>query len=129
LLARHPSWGVVALPLLARLYVRKATLPRIASDHRPVFRTKLVLAVELVQWAVIWLKSTGQALWVVVDGAYAKAPFLKPLIALGVTVVSRLRKDAALFGLPESRRPGEGREAWGVGREVDRPSPLARPAG
>jgi len=107
LLARHPSWGVVALPLLARLYVRKATLPRIAPDHRPPFRTKLVLAVELVQWAVLWLKSTGQALWVVADGAYAKAPFLKPLIALGVTVVSRLRKDAALFSLPEPRRPGQ----------------------
>jgi hypothetical protein len=107
LLARHAHWGVVALPLLARLYVRKATLPRIAPDHRPPFRTKLVLAVELVQWAVLWLKSTGQALWVVVDGAYAKAPFLKPLAALGVTVVSRLRKDAALFGLPEPRRPGQ----------------------
>ncbi len=27
LLARHASWGVVVLPLLARLYVRKTTLP------------------------------------------------------------------------------------------------------
>lgn len=107
LLARHANWGVVALPLLARLYVRKATLPRIAPDHRPSFRTKLVLAVELVQWADLWLKSAGQALWVVVDGAYAKAPFLKPLIALGVTIISRLRKDAALFTLPEPRRPGQ----------------------
>ena len=66
---------------MARLYVRKTSLPRIAPDHRPPFRTKLEMAVELVQWAVLWLKSTGQALWVVVDGAYAKAPFLKPLIA------------------------------------------------
>ena len=107
LLARHANWGVVALPLLARLYVRKATLPRIAPDHRPSFRTKLVLAVELVQWADLWLKAAGQALWVVVDGAYAKAPFLKPLIALGVTIISRLRKDAALFTLPEPRRPGQ----------------------
>jgi DDE superfamily endonuclease len=107
LLARHANWGVVALPLLARLYVRKTTLPGIAPDHRPLFRTKLEMAVELVQWAVLWLKSTGQALWVVVDGAYAKAPFLKPLAALGVTVVSRLRKDAALFGLPDLRRPGQ----------------------
>jgi hypothetical protein len=107
LLARHPAWGVVALPLLARLYVRRITLPRIAPDHRPTFRTKLELAVELVQWAVIRLKSLGQALWVVVDGAYAKAPFLKPLAELGVTVVSRLRKDAALYNLPDLRRPGQ----------------------
>jgi hypothetical protein len=32
----------------------------------------------------------------VVDGAYAKAPFLKLAMSLGMTVVSRLRKDAAL---------------------------------
>ena len=107
LLARHPVWGVVALPLLARLYVRRITLPRIAPDHRPTFRTKLELAVELVQWLVLSLKFLGKSLWVVADGAYAKAAFLKPLIELGVTVVSRLRKDAALFCLPELRRPGQ----------------------
>ena len=33
----------------------------------------------------------------VADGAYAKAAFLKPAMALGMTVVSRLRKDAALW--------------------------------
>ena len=107
LLARHPAWGTIALPLLARLYVRrKATLPRIAPDHRPTFRTKLELAVELVRWAVIWLGFLGKPLWVVADGAYAKAAFLKPLHALGVTVVSRLRKDAALCSVPGPRRPG-----------------------
>jgi hypothetical protein len=36
----------------------------------------------------------------VADGAYAKAPFLKPAMALGMTVVSRLRKDAALYTVP-----------------------------
>jgi hypothetical protein len=38
----------------------------------------------------------GEPLWVVVDGAYAKAPFLRPAMSLGTTVVSGLRKDAAL---------------------------------
>ena len=38
----------------------------------------------------------GKRLWIVADGAYAKRPFLKPLRTLGVVVVSRLRKDAAL---------------------------------
>jgi hypothetical protein len=45
--------------------------------------------------------------WAVVDGAYAKGPFLKPLLRLGVTVVSRLRKDAALRGVPGPRRAGQ----------------------
>ena len=33
LLARHPAWGVVALPLLARLYVRRKDLPEIGRAH------------------------------------------------------------------------------------------------
>ena len=76
LLARHPAWGVVALPLLARLYVRQKDLPNIAPKHRPVFRTKLEMAVDLVRWAVSWLGLRCPPVWVVADGAYAKAPFL-----------------------------------------------------
>src|SRR5436189_84852 len=47
LLVAHPLWGVIALPLLARLYVRKTDLAAIDKRHRPEFRTKLELAVEL----------------------------------------------------------------------------------
>jgi DDE superfamily endonuclease len=100
LLAAHPAWGVVALPLLSRLYVRKKDLPEIDPEHRPEFRTKLELAVELLRWAKLWLGLLGKPLWVVADGAYAKKEFLKPAIGLGMTVVSRLRCDAALRSLP-----------------------------
>jgi hypothetical protein len=106
LLADHPAWGVIALPLLARLYVRKKDLPRIDPKHRPEFRTKLAMGVELLRLARVWLRPLGKPLWVVVDGAYAKAPFLKPAMALGMTVVSRLRKDAALWTVPGPRAPG-----------------------
>ena len=106
-LATHPAWGVVALPLLARLYVRAKDLAGIDPWHRPAFRTKLELAVELLRWAKSWLGHWCQSLWVVTDGAYAKAAFLKPMAAVGVTVVSRLRKDAALWTLPGVRRPGQ----------------------
>jgi hypothetical protein len=105
LLARHPVWGIAALPLLARLYVRQKDLAGIAPQHRPAFRTKLELAVELVRWAVAWLGHLGKPVWVVADGAYAKAAFLKPLRALAVTVVSRLRKDSALWTVPGPRVP------------------------
>jgi hypothetical protein len=105
LLARHPAWGVSALPLLARLYVRQKDLSGIPPKHRPVFRTKLEMAVELVRWAVSWLGHLGKPVWVVADGAYAKAPFLKPMRALAVTVVSRLRKDSALWTVPGPRVP------------------------
>jgi hypothetical protein len=125
-LARHPAWGTIALPLLARLYVRRKDLPRVPPGHRPAFRTKLELAVELVRWAVTWLGFLGKALWVVADGAYAKAAFLRPLRALGVTTVSRLRKDAALCSVPGPRRPGQrGRTRTYGERRID----LAKRAG
>jgi hypothetical protein len=103
ILVKHKAWGVIALPLLARLYVRKTDLPKIDPKHRPTFRTKLVMAVELLQWALPLLKSLTKPLWVVADGAYAKAAFLKPAMAMGFTVVSRLRKDAALWSVPGPR--------------------------
>src|SRR5687767_12040085 len=73
LLACHPSWGVVALPLLARLYIRQKTLAAMAPTNRPAFRTKLALGVELMRWAVSWLGHLGKPMWVVTHGAYATA--------------------------------------------------------
>src|SRR5205823_11195423 len=84
-------------------------LPSIPKRHRPEFRTKLALAIELLTWAKTWLNHWGKALWIVADGAYAKAPFLKPAIKLDFTVVSRLRKDAALFDVPPPRKGQRGR--------------------
>jgi DDE superfamily endonuclease len=107
ILATHPAWGVIALPLLARLYVRKKDLPSIDPKHRPAFRTKLELAVEMLRWVKPWLGLLGKPIWVVADGAYAKKDFLKPAAALGMTVVSRLRKDAALRTLPGPRPAGK----------------------
>ncbi len=106
LLVTHKAWGTVALPLLARLYVRKKDLPAIDPKHRPPFRTKLELAVELLRWAKPWLAMLKLPIWVVADGAYAKAAFLKPAAALGMTVVSRLRKDSALRTVPVPRPSG-----------------------
>ena len=104
-LARHTAWGVIALPLLARLYVRQKNLVGIAAKHRPVFRTELEMGAELVRWAVSWLGHLGKPVWVAADGAYAKAPFLEPPRALAVTAVSRLRKDSALWTVPGPRVP------------------------
>jgi hypothetical protein len=106
LLVTHKAWGTVALPLLSRLYVREKDLPGIDPKHRPEFRTKLELAVELLRWAKPWLGLLNLPIWVVADGAYAKKEFLKPAKALGMTVVSRLRKDAALRTLPGPKLPG-----------------------
>lgn len=111
-LVRHPLWGALALPLLARLYVRQKDIEaqQLSGRRRVTFRTKLVLAGELLGWAAGWLRSLGRTLWVVADGAYAKAVFLAAAARAGVVVVSRLRKDAALFDVPVApQRRGRGR--------------------
>ncbi len=101
----HPLWHTLSLPLRALLYVRQKDVPRLAKAYPWEFRTKLELAAELVRWLGVWLGDTGKALWLVVDGAYAKRPFLKPVLALKWTVFSRLRKDARLWSLPPARKP------------------------
>jgi hypothetical protein len=107
-LARHPLWDTLSLPLRALLYVRAKDVPRLAEAYPWEFRTKLELAAELVGWLARWLRHAGKALWLVSDGAYAKRPFLKPALGLGLVVFSRLRKDARLWGLPSAqRRPGQ----------------------
>jgi hypothetical protein len=108
-LAQHPLWGVIALPLRSLLYVRQMDVPHLAAKYGWEFRTKHQLAAELVSWFVAIIRSLGigSKVWAVVDGAYAARPFLDPVLALGVVVVSRLRKDAALYDLPPEREPGQ----------------------
>jgi hypothetical protein len=107
-LADHSSCGVLALPLRALLYVRQKDVAQLNQEYPWTFRTKLQLGVELVVWLLGWVKPLGKAVWLVVDGAYAKAPFLRPLLGQGVVLVSRLRKDAHLCDLPPSqRKPGQ----------------------
>jgi hypothetical protein len=97
---RHASWGTIGLPLLAFLYVRRANLGSISSSYQVKFQTKLEQAAVLVEWAASYVNLLGKTLWIVVDGAYIKKPFLKRAKKAGVTVVGRLRKDAALRSVP-----------------------------
>jgi hypothetical protein len=107
-LARHPTRGAIALPLRASLYVRQKDLPKIPPEYGWAFRTKLELAAAQLRWLKPWADGSFAELWAVVDGGYAKKPFLRPAKAEGFTVVSRLRKDAALFSVPPAgRRPGQ----------------------
>jgi hypothetical protein len=101
-LARHPVWGVIALPLRSLLYVREVDVPKLAEKYAWEFRTKHQLGVELLSWFKQMLRVLGvkSKLWLAVDGAYAVRPFLRPVLGLEFVVVSRLRKDARLFDLP-----------------------------
>ncbi|NOY43776.1 MAG: transposase [Planctomycetes bacterium] len=111
-LATHPLWGVIALPLRSMLYVRAVDVPKLANKYAWEFKTKHELGVELMTWVVTSLRMLGvkAKVWLVADGAYAARPFLKPLLEMGIVVVSRLRKDACLYDLPSKTKfKGRGR--------------------
>lgn len=110
LAVRHPQWGPLALPLRALMSVRQQTMATIPPARRwQRFASKLRLAARLVEWVVPLLKQAGKSVWVVIDGGYTKRPFLKRALKAGVTIVGRLRKDAALRGLPPKPKKGERR--------------------
>jgi hypothetical protein len=104
---RHAAWGTIGLPLLAMLYVRKANLASLSPWDKVKFQTKLEQAAEMVEWLTWAVSGLGKSLWIVADGAYAKKPFLRRALKAGVVVVSRLRKDAALWTVPDVAPPGQ----------------------
>jgi hypothetical protein len=89
------------------LYVRQANLASLAPWYQIKFQTKLEQAAEMVEWLAWAVLGLGKTLWIVADGAYAKKPFLRRALKAGVVVVSRLRKDAALWTVPEVVPPGK----------------------
>ena len=107
LIVRHPLWHTIGLPLLGLMYVRAKDIAKIPAKYGWEFRTKLELGSQAMLKFAELAKTAGKTVWVVVDGAYAKRPFLKPLRAAGVVVVSRLRKDAHLNTLPPKPKRGQ----------------------
>lgn len=107
----HPIFGVVALPLLSRLYVRKVDIESLKGRYEWEFRTKHELALDLCRQVIRTLRALGSlARFVVVfDGAYAAKALVRPLLAEGASVVTRLRSDAKLFDVPAIKTAQRGR--------------------
>jgi hypothetical protein len=110
LVLRHRRWQTIGLPLIGLLYVRAKDIAKIPVKHHWQFHTKLELAAQQVLQLAKMAQEFGKTVWGVADGAYAKRAFLKPLRQASVVVVSRLRKDAALFDVPRPpQQRGRGR--------------------
>lgn len=122
LVVRHASWDAIGLPISSQLYIRERDIKTLRSDEARPFATKLQQGADLLQHCVAVLKThetlENKPIWVVVDGAFAKQPFVRPTLKLGVTLVGRLRKDAALHDMPKpSQRSQRGRpRIYGVKR-------------
>jgi len=100
-IVHHPLWGAIGLPVRAMLYVRQVDVKPLAERWSWQFRTKLVLAKHLVVWTTEILGFLGRPLWFVIDGGYAKRPFLEVARQTpNVVIIGRLRRDAALWSVP-----------------------------
>jgi len=111
MLLSHPLFGVIALPLLSRLYVRQVDIASLKERYDWEFQTKHQLALDLLGHVIRTLRALGSkaGFIVVFDGAYAARKLVRSLINEGAVVVTRLRRDAKLFDVPESETGKRGR--------------------
>jgi hypothetical protein len=108
-IARHKNFGTIGLPLLARLYVKAKDI----KNSGLFFKSKTEQAVELSKWAYNCCKNLSKQLWIVTDGGFTRASFLKPVIKMGAVIITRLRKDAVLYAelkQPTRRKRGRPRK-------------------
>jgi hypothetical protein len=108
-IARHKSFGTIGLPLLARMYIKARDIETTCLP----FKSKTEQAVELSKWAYNCCKNLGKRLWIVTDGGYTRASFLKPVVKTGAVIITRLRKDAVLYAelkQPAKRKRGRPRK-------------------
>jgi hypothetical protein len=106
LIVRHKNFGTIGLPLLARMYVKARDIKNTGLS----FKSKTEQAVELSKWAYNCCKNLGKQLWIVTDGGFTRASFLKPVIKTGIAIITRLRKDAVLYAeLKEPKKRKRGR--------------------
>lgn len=116
---RLPRWKSIrwVLPAAFVLYRKPADCDR----NRP-FATRQVLAARMVCQVADALP--GMQIRVAADGQYATREMVQGLPE-GVSLVSRLRRDAALYALPPARRPGQRGRSRLKGKRLPTPNRIA----
>ena len=117
---RLPRWHLLrwVLPGVFALYRKPGD-----CDKTHPFRTRQVLAAEMVQRVATALP--GVQLRVSADGQYATRKMVMGL-PKGVNLVSRIRRDAAIYTLPPARRrPGQRGRTPTKGKRLPAPRQIA----
>jgi hypothetical protein len=121
----HPDWGTISLPVRSELYVRQKDMPKLPPERKWEFRTKVEQAVGLIDWAAKMLIHKGKSIWLAVDGGYANRDVIQAAKRNSVTLVGRLRKDAALRSIPgpqlaskRGRKPKYGKEVVNLAKRA-----------
>jgi hypothetical protein len=101
LVVTHPTFGEISFPISAELYLRQKEVDKLKDKYDRKFKTKTTIVVEMVKRLVPKFARFEKTIEIIVDGGYAKDTVLLPLVKLdGVTTITRLRRDAALFEIP-----------------------------
>jgi len=118
---RLPQWPGLrwALPVLFALYRKRPD-----CNRKHPFRTRQTLAAQMVKTLA---QAVPEVRWrLATDGQYATREMIAGLPP-EVNLVSRLRRDAALYDLPpKRRRPGQRGATRKRGRRLPSPEKLAR---
>lgn len=116
---RLPRWKLIrwVLPAAFALYRKKSD-----CDQNHPFATRQVLAARMVCQMADALPD--MEIRVAADGAYATREMVKGL-PKHVSLVSRIRRDAALYALPSPRQPGQRGRPRLKGKRLPSPRHLA----
>ena len=118
----HPRWGFIALPLRHILYIRECDVKKLSpkqQEEHP-FRTKLTMATELIQWASEQFSHLNKEMVLLIDGGYTSNEVIAAAKKAKMKVITRLRKDSAIFTVPEppkQKRPGRPKK-YGDRKEI-----------
>jgi hypothetical protein len=112
------------------LYLRQKEIGKLKAKYDRQFKTKMTIAVEMIEHLVPKFKGFEKRIKIIVDGGYANESVLSPLDKLDdVIVITRFRRDVALFEIPEQLAVrGRGRPRK-YGNQIDVKSLIESPDG
>lgn len=99
----HPTRGAIVIPLRHLLYIRENDVKKLTPKHQKEhpFRTKLAMATELIHWAYEQFSPLNKGMTLLIDGGYASNDVIAAAQKVKMKVITRLRKDSAIFTVPE----------------------------
>ena len=83
----------LCFPLFARLFLPEKTI-----QDKSLYQSRIAIAIEMISQVQALLK---QSFTLVADGLYAKTKLVRACIEKDITLISRIRSDAALYALTE----------------------------
>ena len=101
MIATHPLFGRICLPIGWKFYVNEDRLATIDENIRPQFKTKHEIAAELLKRIVPVIQKTGRKVEILFDRGYLAEDLFQTIHELRGGVVTRFKKNNNLYEEPE----------------------------